>query len=195
MSGIVHNQDPRTDARVRRTRDRLAEALMALIEEKPFDAITVQEVLDLAGVGRSTFYAHFESKDDLFRRDVEEFFAAVASQLWRKREASDRVAPVREYFAHVAEVPVFYRGLQESGRIHEVNACAQLHFAQGIERRLAELPRARGLTAEQRAALAQGYAAALLALLTWWLERGTPGTAAQMDELFHRMVWAGANPR
>ena len=45
----------REDARVRRTRDALGDALVALMHEKPFDSITVQDVLDRANVGRSTF--------------------------------------------------------------------------------------------------------------------------------------------
>ena len=45
----------KTDARVKRTRDALGDALIALMQEKPFETITVQEVLDRAHVSRSTF--------------------------------------------------------------------------------------------------------------------------------------------
>ena len=55
------------DRRILRTRDTLGEALVGLIREKPFDEITVQEILDRAGVERSTFYTHYRDKDDLFR--------------------------------------------------------------------------------------------------------------------------------
>jgi AcrR family transcriptional regulator len=41
----------KTDARVRRTRDALGDALVALMQEKPFETITVQDVLDRAKVG------------------------------------------------------------------------------------------------------------------------------------------------
>src|SRR5947208_3389919 len=54
------------DPRVRRTRDALGDALVALMQEKEFASIRVQDVLDRAGVGRSTFYEHFKDKDDLF---------------------------------------------------------------------------------------------------------------------------------
>jgi AcrR family transcriptional regulator len=59
---------------VRRTRDALGDALVALITERPFDAITVQDVLDRAGVSRSTFYTHYRDKNDLLLSDVEEFW-------------------------------------------------------------------------------------------------------------------------
>jgi len=52
----------KADRRVRRTREALHKALMSLALEKEYDAITVQEVLDRADIGRSTFYMHFQSK-------------------------------------------------------------------------------------------------------------------------------------
>ena len=71
----------RMDARVRRTRDALGDALVALMQEKPFDTITVQDVLDRAKVGRSTFYAHYSDKDDLLMSDAEEFFESLSPQV------------------------------------------------------------------------------------------------------------------
>ena len=52
----------KTDRRILRTRDTLGDALVELMHEKPFEEITVQEILDRAGVGRSTFYTHYPDK-------------------------------------------------------------------------------------------------------------------------------------
>ena len=38
---------------------------MSLMQEKPYDAITVQDIIDRADVGRSTFYSHYRDKEDL----------------------------------------------------------------------------------------------------------------------------------
>src|SRR5881392_1785654 len=95
------------DPRVRRTRDALGDALIALVQEKPFESITVQDLLDRAGVGRSTFYAHFSDKDDFFRH---------MSEL----PVEGRVAPVRELFAHVAEARPLYDALQGLDRAGEM---------------------------------------------------------------------------
>jgi AcrR family transcriptional regulator len=184
---------PRIDRRVQRTRDALGDALVELMHEKPFDAITVQHVLDRAGVSRSTFYAHYRDKNDLFVSDVDEFLTSMATLLERCQEASDRVAPVRELFAHLADARRFHAALVASDKVRDVAELGQEHFARAIERRLAELPRARGVTAERRTAAAQALAGALLSLLSWWIDRGMPGSPAEMDDLFHRMVWAGVN--
>jgi AcrR family transcriptional regulator len=178
------------DRRIRRTRDRLGDALMKLALEKPFDRITVQDVLDRAGVSRSAFYMHYNDKNDLFISDVDEFFEGMATMLSRRADSSDRVAPVRELFSHVADASRFHKALVASGKIHDVLELGQGHFARAIEQRLAELQRARGITAE-RHTVAQALAGALLSLLSWWIKAKMPMSAAHMDDLYHRMVWTG----
>jgi len=181
----------KTDARVRRTRDALGDALIALMQEKPFDTITVQDVLDRAHVSRSTFYTHYSDKDDLLMSDAEEFFEALSMALSQHGDTSDRVFPVREFFAHLSDVQPFFKALVKSGKYHENMELARGHFARGIERRLAELPRGKNIPANQLPAIAFAHAGALLSLLSWWLDRGMRESPAEMDELFHRIVWNG----
>jgi len=183
----------KTDARVRRTRDALGDALIALMQEKPFDTIKVQDVLDRAQVSRSTFYAHYSDKDDLLMSDAEEFFEAMSMALSAHGDKSDRVFPVQEFFTHLADVQPFYKALVKSGRAQANMELARGHFARGIERRLSELPRGRSILDGERSAIAFTHAGALLSLLTWWLDRGMRESPAQMDELFHRMVWNGVS--
>src|SRR5438105_3017412 len=156
-----HELKQKTDRRVLRTRDCLGDALIALMQEKPFDAITVQDVLDRAGVSRSTFYVHYRNKDDLFLSDADEFLEAMATVLSRCEDTSERVAPVREFFAHVAQRERLYTALSEAGRIHDFLELAQGHFARGIERRLMELLRAKGIALRFGAAIANALAGAL----------------------------------
>jgi len=179
------------DARVKRTRDALGDALVALMQEKPFDTITVQDVLDRAHVSRSTFYSHYSDKDDLLMSDADEFFQALSMALSQHGDKSDRVFPVQEFFAHLADVQPFFKALVKSGRFQENMELARGHFARGIERRLAELPRGRSIPPNELPAIAFTHAGALLSLLTWWLDRGMRESPAEMDQLFHRMVWNG----
>ena|SRR5215204_2087574 len=185
----------KTDARVRRTRDALGDALIALMQEKPFDTIKVQDVLDRAQVSRSTFYAHYSDKDDLLMSDAEEFFEAMSMALSAHGDKSDRVFPVQEFFTHLADVQPFYKALVKSGRAQANMELARGHFARGIERRLSELPRGRSILDGERSAIAFTHAGALLSLLTWWLDRGMREPPGQMDELFHRMVWNGVSSK
>jgi AcrR family transcriptional regulator len=169
------------------------------MHEKPFEAITVQQVLDRAHIGRATFYTHYSDKNDLFLSDVEDFFEGMAFLLARRGEVSNRVAPVQEFFAHVAEWHEFHAALVASGKIRDVWELAGGYFARAIEQRLSALPSARAITSPRRTALAHAFSGALLSLLSWWLDSGMPASPAQMDDLYHQMVWSGlsapaANP-
>ena len=178
---------------MKRTRDRLGDALVALLVKKPFDDITVQEVLDRAGVSRSTFYSHFKDKNDLFLSDSDEFLEGLATALSRFGDKSERLAPVEELFAHVAEVRPFYNALVKSGKIRDVWELGREHFARGIEKRLGEIPRGRRIPARQRAVIAHGFAGSMFSMLDWWIRNGTKRSAKEMDELFHQLVWAGCS--
>ena len=180
------------DRRVRHTRDALGDALIALMQEKPFAGITVQQVLDRAGVSRSTFYTHYSDKNDLFLSDVEEFLDFMAFSLSRHGDKSSRVAPVRELFAHVGEMQKLHAVLVASEKIHDFLELSQGYFARGIEQRLRELPVASAITAARRTALAEMFAGALMSLMSWWIGHDMPGSPAEMDVIFHHMVWASA---
>jgi AcrR family transcriptional regulator len=181
------------DSRSQRTRDALGDALITLMHEKPFDSITVQDVLDLAEVSRSTFYTHFRDKDDLFLSDADDFFQHMANLLTARGELSNRVAPVREMFAHVAEIGEFYKAMMESGNFQQAMELGQEHFARGIEQRLAKLSPAHAKPSASRAALAHAFAGAMFSMMSWWLAHDKPSSPAEMDRAFHLMVWAGVN--
>lgn len=191
----VAGSTKKADARVRRTRDALGDALVALMQEKSFDTITVQDVLDRAGVSRSTFYTHYSDKDDLLMSDAEEFFEELSMALSAHGDKSARVFPVKEFFSHLSDVQPFYKALVKSGKFQENMELARGHFARGIERRLSEMPRSKDIPAKELAAIAFTHAGALLSLLTWWLDRGMREPPAEMDELFHRMVWNGVSAK
>jgi AcrR family transcriptional regulator len=185
----------KVDARVRKTRDALGDALVELMQEKPFDSITVQDVLDRANVGRSTFYSHFSDKEDLQISDADEFYEGLAMALSAHGDKSDRVFPVKEFFQHVFEARQFVSALIASGKMQDNLELAQAHFARGIERRLNEIPRAATIPPHERALVAFAHAGAMISLLRWWMDQGMKEPAEEMDQLFHRLVWQGASAK
>jgi AcrR family transcriptional regulator len=180
---------PKADRRVRRTRNALGDALVELMQEKPFEAISVDDVLKRANVARSTFYAHYLHKDDLFLSDAEEFFESIATFIARSGEQSRRVAPVRELFAHVADAQDFYAALVASGKYQDLMQMGRGVFARAIEQRLAQLGAHADAPQSTRAAIADGLAGALFSMLERWMQRNRLETPEAMDDAFHRLVW------
>src|SRR5579884_3835195 len=70
----------RTDLRVRRTQRLLWEALIALMDERDFEEISVTDICDRAMVHRTTFYKHYEDKYDLLMRGMHEMHRALAAE-------------------------------------------------------------------------------------------------------------------
>jgi AcrR family transcriptional regulator len=180
----------RTDRRVLRTRDMLGDALIELMHEKPFDDIIVQDVLDRAGVGRSTFYAHYRDKDDLFLSDVEDFFKMFSTKLTRKGESPRRLAPVMELFTHVAEMKDFFAALKAADKLTDIQTLGQGLFARSFEERLRLAGVA--LAPAELAAQACALSGSQFALLDWFIDKGMKADPQEMDALFHRLAWSGA---
>ena len=77
------------DRRQKRTRQAVFQAFTRLLERKSYSNISVQEIIDEADIGRSTFYAHFETKDDLLKEMCREIFDHVFSHDLMKETTHD----------------------------------------------------------------------------------------------------------
>lgn len=77
------------DKRQQKTRKVIFEAFSLLLSKKSYNHITVQEIIDVANVGRSTFYAHFETKDELLNAMCEQIFGHIFSKMLSAEENHD----------------------------------------------------------------------------------------------------------
>jgi AcrR family transcriptional regulator len=189
LFGIVsHDEEKRPDARTARTYRALSVALVDLMRTKEFDAITVQDLLDRAGVGRATFYSHFRNKDDFLLTDLERMLAALEAHFDRTSARTKRVAPLAELLEHLHEARGFAEALERSGRMEAVLDISSGHLSRIIERRLKALDAHSDLPLT---AAARVFGAMAMELSQWWLSRETSLSARDMDDRFHELVWRG----
>jgi len=179
----------RPDRRTQRTRLRLGGALVELVEEKRFDDITVQNVIERADVGRATFYTHFRDKEDLFEQQWEQFSERLAQQIDWDKAGKDSFVPVAFFFQHLQEVQPFYQGLVRSQKIDAIfkSGIEYLtnHIASALNQRLK--PGARPVDVPIPI-LSNYLASQFFALLKWWLDAGMPYPPESMDKIFHRLI-------
>jgi AcrR family transcriptional regulator len=181
-------QNKTNDRRSARTQRSLSEALVELIKEKRFDEITVQNVIDRADVGRSTFYSHFRDKEDLFQKDWERFLGDFAQHIdWEKAGAGSFV-PVVYLFSHLKEFQPFYKGLVRSQKTDAVFKSGISYLSQKIESALITRLCGKPAPAIPIPILANYLASELFALLQWWLDSEMPYPPERMDEIFHELV-------
>jgi AcrR family transcriptional regulator len=186
------------DRRVRRTRRNLAEALIGLILHKGYERITVQDILDRADVGRSTFYAHFRDKEALLlscfdglREDLNQHLDA---NLPGTGPAGPREQIPSVIFAHAYRHRPVYRALcgRQGGHIvyGHLHALLTHALSPGVAPDLA--PDLASVPAQVPAAVAaEFYASALLGLLTWWVSQDFPNGPDWMAQMYDAL----ASPR
>ena len=82
-------RENRMDRRQQKTRDAIFSAFSSLLDKKRYSHITVQDIIDEANIGRSTFYAHFETKDELLNAMCTAIFRHIFSDDLMQEETHD----------------------------------------------------------------------------------------------------------
>lgn len=178
------------DRRVARTRTALFDALVALLRERHYDDIGLDDIIRRADVGRSTFYAHFRSKDDLLARSLERLakLLQVARDHVRTHATGPEAewTPIRALFEHVAEFAQVRERLAQSRGAAIVEEAIGAILA-GMLR--ANLPRdALGVPRELAI---RHLVATMNTTLRWWADREPHLTAARTEELFRQLAFQG----
>ena len=175
------------DRRIVRTRRMLRDALMALIAERGFDSISVQDITERADLRRATFYLHYKSKEELLLATLAELFEGVRQQLEALPPqpalgGKTNLEMFRVIYRHIADYRALYRAILEGQGSAQFSRYIRTYLAGHIQ--LDDLPTP-GLPPE---VLANYVAGAELALVTWWLESDMPYTPEHMAELTQRLT-------
>jgi AcrR family transcriptional regulator len=184
------------DRRVQRTRQLLKDALVALIEEKGYEAVTVQDILDRANLGRSTFYAHYTDKDALLFSTFEQLHGAFDDHTrhlmgGKVRWTGDNMHLSLALFQYAERQRRLFKTLLsgQSGDMLTKHVYAYLSTQMRKHLKLV-VPAAQLKTLETEAAV-HFFISAFVSLLTWWLERSATLTAEEMDDLFKKLALPG----
>ncbi len=181
------------DRRSQRTQHLVNDAMLALLFEKHYDAITVQDILDRAGIGRSTFYTHFFDKEDVLTSIAEQMLDMFGKQLAGRQEKR-AIIPILELFEHVQQHEQYFRAMLQ-GHTEEVFwEVAQTAFSKTVEQALSTVYTENASPAISREVIAQYLTGSILALLKWWLKAEMPYSPEHMEQVVLQLalpgVWA-----
>lgn len=181
------------DRRVQKTRKLLHEALGSLINEKSYDTIALQEILDRANVGRSTFYMHFRNKDHLLTDSIHEMLrwirpaALPRSKNWQERVTSFSL-PIFEHHERHLRTREARMGAKAKAVLHEhlQNVVTEL-----VSDVLLKGPSDNRKPSSQMPAqlVAQYVASTFVLVLNWWIDNRSSLTAEKINDLFRELVF------
>ena len=180
------------DRRSQRTRQLVTSAMLGLLAEKGYEAITIQDILDRSGVGRSTFYGHYFDKEDVHASMMEQMLEGMAQQLSERN--AEEILPSLELFQHIYQDRPHFLAVAGSGPAGErLWESMQTALSKIIEPALVTV--SRGKSSSVPLPVMSSYlAGAFLNLLKWWVKAGMPYSPEEMDRIFRQLalpgVWA-----
>ena len=186
------------DRRVEKTRRLLYEALAALVREKAYDAISVKEILDRANVGRSTFYTHFDDKDELLASVLREMLCSAPPAHTQMSGTSLHEAfigfslPLFEHIHGHRATGNFPMGTRGRAILHEQLRKALVDVI--VERTPREFSKRRKEKTEVSAELLALYIASTFVLvLNWWVGSRSRLSPKEVHAVFRELVMPTLN--
>lgn len=170
------------ETRATRTRPALLGALLALLEDKPFEQVTVREITAKAGVGYATFFRRYPDKEallhDLAAREINQLLTMTLPLI----HTVDTRASTQALCAYLWEHRKLWSALLTGGAA----ATLKDEFIRQAQQKAAEGPDPRSwLPGDLNVVFA---VAATVEILAWWLKQDQPPTVHRMAEVLDRLV-------
>lgn len=208
QKNVKGDKEDRTDRRIRRTRSALRKALVDLIREKGYDAISVEEITQTANLGRATFYLHYKDKDDLLLEEFNErvidqtrLISQVPLAIWgmdRKIDINniDRsTLPMSMIFKHAAENADFYRvvlrGASSKRVANRIKEVIIQSYYEVFEKKFPGFPEQKKGNIKVVELMAVYFSGVLITCIDWWLNQDPMPPADEISKIFQDMYVMG----
>ena len=182
----------RQDRRSQRTQQTLMDALIALLAVKHYDEISINDIIDRANVGRSTFYAHYQGKDDLLKSGFERVLDMLIHHISFSETDQDLRLDTTPLFRHAQGHYELYRTLVWGSGFDLLTKDGHAALSAKFQENFTQLLSGKPDPSIPLAVLSYSMAGTLLILLKWWLDNKMPYSPEYMDEIFQRLVMSSA---
>lgn len=168
----------RPDRRIERTMTALRDALMSLIIEKGYDAISIQDIADRANVARATFYLHFKDKDDLMFRSMRVIYDGIVAR--QPKDLTVEALADDSDFQHVAQYADFYGAMLSAKGSMGFLTRVRAYLQEELEKSMCQLIPPDVTPRLPRSLIAAYCTGAQIGLIWWWVENRLPIPAEKM---------------
>lgn len=184
------------DRRIRRTRQLLRDAFVALLKEKRYEDISVQDIIERADMARSTFYVHYVDKEDLLVGKWGVFASNLgvhADGLNREENKGHSVLSTLGWFQHIKAQGDLLKIIAKDPAMDLAMKTLHGILLEDMQIRVqSHLPK--NENASIPPSLAVDYlAGSLMTLLKWWVRQGMSYPPDRMDEIFQQLVMKGVS--
>lgn len=175
------------DRRVQRTKQALQDALIDLIIEKTYDAISIQEIVDYANVGRSTFYSHYSSKDAVFFDSFKSLEASLKALFEHKKIVPNKLIFTNSLLSHLDKDRKLYAALAgERGGVLAANHMKKILYGL-VHSELKIQLIDKNITKKKLDATIHFMVGAIFSTASWWLDNKTGWSFEEVDEFLQSM--------
>lgn len=184
------------DRRVRRTRQLLQSALLALLKEKRYEDISVQDIIERADVARSTFYVHYVDKDDLLVGGQGIFASNLGQHSGAAQHIemkSSSVFPTYLWFMHIKAQSHILKVIEKDSAMDLAMKTLQGIIRQSVQERVRQHIQTDTNLVVPVSLIVDHLAGSLMVLIKWWWKEGMPYPPERMDEIFQQMVMPGVS--
>jgi AcrR family transcriptional regulator len=193
-----HFEHKKVDLRTRRTYKFLWEALLQLMADRDFEAITVTDICDRAMVHRTTFYKHYEDKYALLAQGIQNqlglLFDALnlpPGQVAELNEQTDMIDLLVTLFEHVLQQQHFYRLMLVGEGISKFYPLFSKSLVEQFLRRSEMHSNRQNKARLMRHTLrAQAHVGVLVGTIAWWLENDCIYTPAEMGDFLWEDIFS-----
>jgi len=179
----------KNDRQSQRTRQALGDALVELMMEKGYDAVSIKDIIEHANIGRSTFYSHYADKDELFASQMDRLVDLLSQHVPYELSSGNPYFPSLGLFQHIKQQWKLYKILAWGSGVDVLTKHLQKSMSEKIEQRLLASGQA---YAVPTTVIANFLSGSFLSLVKWWLDVNKMSySPEQMDEMFRKLALPG----
>ena len=164
--------------RIRKTKTAIFNALHELMQEKRYANISIQNIIDRAYIGRTTFYSHYATKDELLESYISHIFDMLIVEPQSEAETLDALIPIEPIFNHLQGHNRFLKNILHTDSGEMLFQRAEVYWRKKLQTYMENVESESKLPVDLRI---HNIIASAIGLIKWWSKNDVPYSPQEMS--------------